>query len=175
MFSTGKLVRHAATSKRFIACARVKKNIEMKNQAKKNAASVRSKKATADKTAAKEVSAKANADKLASYNLCLNFRAMTPMHCPCHPSLFSPYPTPPTEFRDKKLRFFSKQCRKPEGIKALFSEAGSSPFQARPSKHGGTSNARFQSRNKNTPLFAQLQKKSGAIGYKSKPSVNQIA
>ena len=36
-FSTGKLVRHAATSKRFIACARVKKNIEMKNQAKKNA------------------------------------------------------------------------------------------------------------------------------------------
>ena len=89
--------------------------------------------------------------------------------------LFPPYPTPPTEFRDKKLRFFSKQCRKPEGIKTLFSEAGSFPFQARPSKHGGTSNARFQSRNKNTPLIAQLQKKSGAIGYKSKPSVNQIA
>ena len=43
-------------------------------------------------------------------------------------AVFPPYPTPPTEFRDKKLRFFSKQCRKPEGIKALFSEAGSLPF-----------------------------------------------
>jgi hypothetical protein len=86
-----------------------------------------------------------------------------------------PYPTPPTEFRDKKHCFFSKQCRKPEGTKTFFWEAGSSPFQARPSKHGGTSNARFKSRNKNTPLIAQLQKESGAIGYKLKPSVNQTA
>jgi hypothetical protein len=80
-FSTGKMIRCASTSKRFLMVARIKKKIEDKNAQKKLEGSQRRQKANNDCEQKKQQASAENAVNLASYNSC---RAAVAA-CPCHP------------------------------------------------------------------------------------------
>ena len=78
-FSTGKMIRCASTSKRFLMVARIKKRIEDKNAQKKLERSQRRQKANTDREQKKQQASAENAANLASRVSCR--AAVDPEQC----------------------------------------------------------------------------------------------